>query len=252
MKIKHFKAWLYCIEFKKKRGLPHAHTVPKSKLYLYTFLPLYFRTLSQIQTLSLYIFTIIFPYTVPNPNFISIHFYHYISAHCPKSKLYLYTFLPLYFRTLSQIQTLSLYIFTIIFPHTRPKIQTISLYIFTIIFPHTVPNPNFISIHFYHYISAHPSQNPNYIYIHFYHYISVHCPKIQTISLYIFTIIFPHTVPKSKLYLYTFLPLYFRTLSQIQAKPGIPVSSLISAMIPPFIFDTPDSVQNYRKHFHTM
>ena len=28
----YLEALLYCIEFKKKRDLPHAHTVPKSKL----------------------------------------------------------------------------------------------------------------------------------------------------------------------------------------------------------------------------
>ena len=155
------------------------------------------RTLSQNPNyISIHFYHYISVHPSQNPNFISIHFYHYISAHCPK------------------IQTISLYIFTIIFPHTVPK-SKLYLYTFLPLYFRTLSqNPNYISIHFYHYISVHPSQNPNYISIHFYHYISVHCPKIQTISLYIFTIIFPYTVPKSKLYLYTFLPLYFRTLSQ--------------------------------------
>ena len=78
-------------------------------------------------------------------------------------------------------------------------------------------------------------KNPSFICksFFFHHYISVPCPKTQALSLYlftiifsyivpkpkalslcVFTIIFPYLVPKPKLYLYTFSPLYFRTLFQ--------------------------------------
>ena len=92
------------LNLKKKRGLLHAfrsqnssfisksffyHHIsvnfPKTQaFYLYAFLPLYFRTLSQ------------------NLSFIFIRLYQYISVHCPNPQaLCLLSFLTLYFRTLS-------------------------------------------------------------------------------------------------------------------------------------------------------
>ena len=77
-----------------------------------------------------------------------------------------------------------------------------------------VPNPSFISISFFTIIFPFFSPNPSFISISFYHYISVHCPKTQALSLKVFTIILLYIDPKPKLYLYKFLPLDFRTLSQ--------------------------------------
>ena len=76
------------------------------------------------------------------------------------------------------------------------KSQALCLYIFLTLYVRTL------------------SQNPSFISTSFYHYISVHCPKTQALSLQVFTIIFLYIVPKPKLYLYKFLPLYFCTLSQ--------------------------------------
>ena len=68
-------------------------------------------------------------------------------------------------------------------------------------------NPSFISkSFFYHYISVHCPKTQALYLLGFFPYISVHCPKTQALSLYI--------VSKPKLYLFKFLPLYFRTLSQ--------------------------------------
>ena len=171
--------------------------VPKPKVYLYTFLPLYFRTLSQ------------------NPMFISIAFYHYISVHChktqslslylftiifpctvPKPKDYLYTFLPLYFRALPQNPKFIFIPFYHYISVHFPKTQSLSLYLFTIIFPYTVPKPNVYLYSFLPLYFRALSQNPKFIFIPFYHYISVHFPKTQSLSLYLFTIMFPCTVPK--------------------------------------------------------
>ena len=113
----------------------------------------------------------------PNPSFISISFYHYISVYCPKT-------------------------------------QALFLQVFTIIFPYIVPKPKLYLDKFLPLYFRILSQNPSFISTSFYHYISVYCPKTQALSLKVFTIIFPYIVPKPKLYLDKFLPLYFRILSQ--------------------------------------